>query len=412
MRKINCSEKDFADKGTHAERRFMQKEVQEQDELYMKQAIELARKGCGRTNPNPMVGAIIEKNGHVIGQGYHEKYGELHAERNALADCVEKPSGATMYVTLEPCCHYGKQPPCTQAIIESGVKRVVIGSDDPNPLVAGKGVELLKAHGIEVITGVLREECDELNEIFFHYIKTGQPFVTMKYAMTMDGKTAAYTGKSQWITSDAARVHVHEQRNRHMAIMTGIGTVLADNPMLTCRLENGRNPIRIICDTKLRIPLDSNIVKTAKEISTIIATAIGDEDIEKFISTDRKTYKKVHDLGEAGCELINPGKSGEHLNLNKLVRMLGSNENAFNCGKIDSIYLEGGQTLNWSALNSGIVNKVNAYIAPKIFGGAAAFSAVGGKGVEDPSEAVRLCNTRFTQIGVDFLMEGDVCLQE
>lgn len=198
------------------------------DMEYMQLALALARKGCGWVAPNPMVGAVIVKDGEIIGQGWHEKCGQPHAERNALASCTKSPRGATMYVTLEPCCHTGRQPPCTDAILEAGIRRVVVGSGDPNPLVAGKGIQILRAHGIEVTENVLREECQRLNEVFFHYIRTKRPFVVMKYAMTLDGKIAAYTGASKWITGEKARNHVQEQRHRYSAIMAGVGTVLAD----------------------------------------------------------------------------------------------------------------------------------------------------------------------------------------
>ena len=200
----------------------------------------LAKNGLGWTAPNPMVGAVLVKDGEIIGQGWHEKCGEPHAERNALANCKKSPQGATLYVTLEPCCHQGRQPPCVDAILEAGIRRVVVGSADPNPLVAGKGIRILREHGIEVTEHMLEEECDRLNEVFFHYIQTKRPFVVMKYAMTMDGKIATYTGASKWITSETARAHVQEQRHKYTAIMVGVGTVLADNPMLNCRMEGGK----------------------------------------------------------------------------------------------------------------------------------------------------------------------------
>ena len=242
------------------------------DAEYMRLALALAERGRGWTAPNPMVGAVIVKDGAVIGQGWHERYGEPHAERNALASCTADPAGGTMYVTLEPCCHHGKQPPCVDAILTSGIRRVVIGSADPNPLVAGKGVAILRSHGVEVTENVLREECDALNRIFFHYITTGRPFVCMKYAMTMDGKIAAFTGASKWVTGETARCHVQQQRHRFRGIMVGVGTVLADDPLLTCRMENGRNPVRIICDTHLRTPPQAQVVATADQIPTILAT--------------------------------------------------------------------------------------------------------------------------------------------
>ena len=363
---------------------------------YMKIALDLAKKGRGFVNPNPMVGAVVVKDNEIIGQGYHEKYGHLHAERNAIADCKVSPMGTTIYVTLEPCCHYGKTPPCTDAIIESGIKKVVIGSSDPNPLVAGKGVEILKSNNIEVVENVLKEECDKLNEVFFHYIKTKTPYVVMKYAMTMDGKIATYTGKSKWITGEESRLNVHKDRHKYSGIMVGVGTVLADDPMLNCRIQNGKNPTRIICDTNLRIPLDSNIVKTSQEIPTIIATSC--EDKQK-----QKAYM------DKGCKVVQISKKDNHIDLNILMRYLGEEE------KIDSILLEGGGALNWSALNSHIVNKVQTYISPKIFGGIEAKSPVSGIGVENPNHAFYLKNTSIKQIGEDILIESEVlqkCSQE
>lgn len=357
---------------------------------YMKTALELAVKGMGFASPNPMVGAVIVKDGVIIGRGWHKKYGGLHAERNAFADCDSRGidcSGADMYVTLEPCCHYGKTPPCTEAIIEHRIKRVFVGSSDPNPKVAGKGVKILREHGIEVIENVMKEECDAVNEIFFHYITTGLPFVTMKYAMTMDGKIACYTGDSKWITGEGARMNVQRERLRHSAVMVGVGTVIADDPMLTYRLENGRNPYRIICDSSLRTPTESNIIRTAKEIPTIIAT----------VSKDRE---KIELYESFGCQVIVCGE-GERTDLNELMKILGSL-------KIDSVLLEGGGQLNWSALESGIVNKVQAYAAPKIFGGMTALSPVGGKGVPNPDSAFVLEDTEVRKIGGDFLFESRV----
>lgn len=337
-------------------------------EIYMKRAIELAKKGVGNVNPNPLVGAVIVKNGEIIGEGYHEKYGELHAERNALANCKADTEGASIYVTLEPCCHYGKTPPCTEAIIKSGIKKVYIGAVDPNPLVGGKGVEILRDNGIEVETGILLEECLKQNEVFFHYIEHKIPYVIMKYAMTLDGKIATYTGKSKWITSEIARDNVHRDRSRYSGIMVGVGTVLQDNPMLTSRIENGRNPVRIICDTFLRTPLYYDVVKTARDIPTIIATQINSKaKIEPYI--------------EMGVRILEVPMKGDKLDLAFLMKLLG------NMG-IDSIVLEGGSDLNFSALNDGIVNKVQCYIAPKIFGGNSAKSPVGGLGVREVENCV------------------------
>lgn len=370
------------------------------DKKYMRLAINLAKKGAGYTAPNPLVGAVIVKNDKIIGQGFHEKYGQLHAERNALADCRSRgndPKGASIYVTLTPCCHYGKTPPCTEAIIESGISHVIIGSRDPNPQVLDKSIELLKAAGIKVTTDFLREECNQLNPIFFHYITCHTPYVTLKYAMTMDGKIATFAGHSQWITGETARAKVHQDRHLYTAIMVGIGTVLADDPLLTSRLADGsgKNPIRIICDSSLRTPLTSKIITTASEVKTMIATAENDP-------ARHAPYL------EKGCKiLVVPKDASGSIDLKILMVLLGTM-------KIDSILLEGGAALNWSALHAGIVNRLQAYIAPKIFGGKNALSPVAGDGAEFPSEAVKLTNSKITAIGEDLLIESEVlpCLQE
>ena len=365
------------------------------DAMYMSKAIELARKGCGYTNPNPMVGAVIVKNDKIIGSGYHEMYGKLHAERNALASCSESAVGATMYVTLEPCCHYGKTPPCTEAIIENRLAKVVIGSRDPNPKVSGKGARILEDNGITIVRDFMRKECDEINPVFFHYITNKTPFVVMKYAMTMDGKIATYTNESKWITGEAARENVHKDRHRYAGIMVGVGTVLTDDPLLTCRLEGGINPVRIICDTNLQTPLTSNVVKTTDEAATIIATA----------STDRGKIEKYIDKK---CKIITVSKdSNGHIDLKQLMTKLGAES-------IDSILLEGGSTLNWSALEAKVVNKVQAYIAPKIFGSQNAKSPVGGMGVSLPSQGIILENSRIYHFGNDIMIESEVkpCSQE
>ena len=356
------------------------------DVAYMRQAVALARRGTGWTAPNPLVGAVVVKDGKVIGRGYHARCGGLHAERAALADCTVSPQGATMYVTLEPCCHQGRQPPCTDAILTAGIARVVVGSDDPNPLVAGKGLEILRRGGVEVVSGVLREACDALNPVFFHFIRTKRPYVVMKYAMTMDGKIATRTGASRWITGEAARRRVHRDRHRYTAIMAGVGTVLADDPMLNCRIKGGKNPVRIICDTHLRTPLTSQIVRTAGEIPTILATC-----------AEPSLYGPYLD---AHCQVWTLPERDGHVDLDALMDRLGS-------GGIDSVLLEGGGTLNWAALESGIVQRVQAYVAPKLFGGDAK-SPVEGQGVALPDQAVALKNTRISRVGEDILLESEV----
>ena len=358
------------------------------DQQYMRRALELAARGMGRTAPNPMVGAVIVKDEEIIAEGWHHQCGGLHAERDALSRCTADPAGATMYVTLEPCCHTGRQPPCVEAILDAGISRVVIGSPDPNPLVAGKGVSILQENGVAVRIGVLREECDRLNQVFLHYITRKQPYVVMKYAMTMDGKIAAYTGLSQWITGEEARAHVQTQRHRCTGIMVGVGTVLADDPMLTCRMEGGKNPVRIICDSGLRTPLDSKLVSTAREVPTILATCSADEE-------------KIRAYEGAGCTVIRTPAQAGRVDLPFLMKELGRRE-------IDSILLEGGGTLNWSMLSAGLVCKVQAYIAPKLFGGYSAKTPVEGQGFPSPAEAVLLEHPVVTQLGPDILIESEV----
>lgn len=361
-----------------------------ENETYMRRAIELARNGTGWTNPNPLVGAVIVKDGEIIGEGWHHKYGELHAEREALKDCLARgndPAGADIFVTLEPCCHFGKQPPCTQALVEAGIKRVFVGSRDPNPLVHGKGNAFLGKNGIEVTEDFLREECDALNPIFFHYITTKRPFVALKYAMTADGKIATKTGASKWITGEAARAYVHELRSRYAAILCGIGTVLADDPMLNCRMEGGNNPLRIICDSNLRIPLESKIVKSAKEIPAII------------VCDDKADFAKRNSLEQAGLEVLTlpSGKTGK-IDLSELMKVLGKR-------KIDSVLIEGGGEINFSALKAGIVNKIYAFIAPKLFGGSEAKSPVAGEGIAGVEEAFKFGLSKISRLGDDILLE-------
>lgn len=372
------------------------------DQDYMRRAIELAKQGIGRTNPNPVVGAVIVKEGRIIGEGFHRRYGGLHAERNAIASLTEPAEGAAMYVTLEPCCHYGKTPPCTEAILENGIRRVVIGSADPNPKVAGKGAEILRKAGVQVEENFMREECDRLNPIFFHYITSRTPYVVMKYAMTADGKIATKTGASKWITGEEARLEVQKMRRRCMGIMVGIGTVLADDPLLNVRILDGKSPVRIICDSSLKIPADSRICMTAKDYPTIVAYAKEPEETGE-------RQKKICRLESLGVRAISVPDGRGQVDLRKLMEILGGQG-------IDSILLEGGAILNDSALRAGIVKEVQAFIAPKLFGGNTARTPVAGIGVELPREAVSLEFHNARQIGEDLLIEYGVrqverCLQ-
>lgn len=429
-------------------------------ERYMRLALELAKQGEGHTSPNPMVGCVVVKDGRIIGEGYHERYGKYHAERNALTHLKEDAAGADLYVTLEPCCHYGKTPPCTEIILECGIARVFIGCMDPNPKVAGKGLRILREHGVEVYTGILEDECYRLNEVFFHYITDKKPFVAVKYAMTLDGKIAAYTGDSRWVTGEEARRHTHMLRKRYTGIMVGIGTVLADDPLLNCRTEEGVDPVRIVCDSKLRIPLDSRIVKTAREIPTIVAY-VGDEtdsagetlkiaestgkssektksdeeiskqtknvgteglkENENALSNEKNQAdeklgrkKKLYRLSEAGITCLpvlgkhgkkNNGdgirdvESGIHLDLHDLLEKLGARG-------IDGILVEGGGTLNSALFEENLVDRVYAYIAPKIIGGSSARTPVEGQGIEKMCDAVKLEETAVLKLGEDICVTG------
>ena len=400
----------------------------EQQEKYMRQAINLARRGRGRTLPNPMVGAVIVKDDRVIGEGFHEEFGGLHAERNALANVTESPEGADMFVTLEPCAHHGKTPPCTEAIIESGIKRVFTGSEDPNPKVNGRGISCLEAAGIEVVKGVLKAECDSLNRIFFHYISTKRPYLMMKYAMTADGKIAAHTGDSKWISSEESRELVQSMRNEYPAIMAGIGTVLKDDPGLTCRLENGTDPVRIICDSSLKIPRDSNIIRTASVIPTFIVCAVpGMENGilskahlkgvdkgnylnrygacvsyggEEYVHGIIEPMDKAAGLISCGAGIINVCGDDGRTDLRHLMQILGG------CG-IAGVMLEGGGELNFSALKTGIVNEVNAFIGAKMVGGEAK-TPVMGEGVSVIRDAYPLKLSGISAVGEDVLINYTV----
>lgn len=366
----------------------------------MKLALELAEKGKGKVNSNPMVGAVIVKNEKIIGQGYHKCYGEAHAEINAFNSVVKDISGSTMYVTLEPCSHYGKTGPCVNKIIENKISKVVVGSLDPNPIVSGTGVKKLREAGVEVIVGVLEEECKKLNEVFMKYIVCKKPFITLKSAMSLDGKIATAKGESKWITGEKARREVHKLRNEVLGIMVGVNTIIKDNPELTCRLKNGKNPIRIVVDSTLRIPISSNVVTDVNKARTIVAT------------TNVSDKNKILELENLGVEVLIIKSKDKRVDLNELVAKLGELN-------IDSILLEGGSTLSFSAINSGIVDKLQIYISPKIIGGELSKTPVGGSGIELLSDAFKVEDLTSKFVGEDILLEGyfkregkKICLQE
>ncbi|WP_422485443.1 bifunctional diaminohydroxyphosphoribosylaminopyrimidine deaminase/5-amino-6-(5-phosphoribosylamino)uracil reductase RibD [Gudongella sp. DL1XJH-153] len=359
------------------------------DEKYMEYALELAEKGSGFTNPNPLVGAVIVKDGRIVGEGYHQYYGGPHAEVNAFHNAREDVKGATMYVTLEPCSHYGKTPPCVDAIIKRGIKKVVIGMEDPNPLVSGRGVKILQKNGIEVITGLLEDKCRVQNEIFIKYITTKKPFCIFKSAMTLDGKISTRTGDSRWVSGEESRKHVHRLRQRVAGILVGVGTAIADDPMLTTRLEGQetKNPIRIIVDSKGKLPINSKIVETSGEVRTILVT------------TDLSPKDKLEALADKGLEIMkSPVKEGRvdiPLTLSRLGEM-----------GIDSILVEGGSTIGYSFLEEGMIDKVLFFIAPKLIGGDESKTPLGGKGINLMKDAINLENIEIRMFGEDILVTG------
>ena len=355
------------------------------EEKFMKMAIELAKKGKGKVNPNPLVGAVIVKNGEIIGQGYHSKYGGNHAEIEAINNATDDVKGATIYVTLEPCFHYGKTPPCVDKLISSGISKVVIGHLDPNPLVSGKSIEKLKSLGIEVKVGVLEEECLKLNEVFIKYIKTKLPFVVLKSGVSLDGKIATKTGESKWITGATSRAKVNELRNELRGIMVGVNTVIIDDPSLNCNIDGGRNPIRIILYSNLRIPLDSKILKTAYKYETIIATT-------KNIDLNKKAL-----VEELKAKVITIDSINNKVDLNKLMIKLGEM-------KIDSILLEGGGEVNYSALEAGIIDKLMLFMAPVIIGGKESKTFVEGKGIDLLTNSFKASNLKIEYLGEDILI--------
>lgn len=365
---------------------------------YMKLALSLARATQGQTSPNPNVGAVVVKDGEIIGTGVHLKAGNPHAEVHAIRQAGENARGAELYVTLEPCSHHGRTPPCTDLIIEAGIKKVYIACTDPNPLVAGKGIKKLQQAGIEVETGICEEEALKINEKFFHYIKTNTPFVTLKAAVTLDGKIAAKTGDSKWITSPEARQDVHTLRHEHDAILVGINTVLHDNPLLTTRRpQGGKHPVRIILDTRLQIPLDAKILQD-KSTKTIIFTGRGaDED-------------KVQAVRDLGAEVIS--LETERISVRNVLQILGKK-------KITSLLVEGGSEIHASFIEAGAVQQMIIYVAPKVVGGKTAVTFVGGTGFDRIAEGLQLKFTDVEHIGPDIKItakpirkEEDACSPE
>ncbi len=360
-------------------------------EEYMQKAFQIAKKGEGRTSPNPVVGAVIVKSGMMVGEGYHPMAGMPHAEIYALNGAGKKAQGATLYVTLEPCNHYGRTPPCTEAIINAGITKVVIATPDPNPDVAGGGAKRLRDAGIKVEMGVLEKEGRKMNEVFFKYSQTKIPFVVLKTAMSLDGKLATRSGDSQWITSDEARRHVHQMRNIYDAIMVGVRTVMRDDPMLTCRIEGGRNPIRIIVDSEGSTPTSARVFQNA---------LVDGKNFLIIATTDKAPREKIEALTKAGAHvIIAPRDHNGKVDLEWLIKELGRRG-------ITSVLIEGGGTFNAAALEAGIVDKMVSFIAPKIIGGKDAPTAVEGEGVSSMKEVPELQDVSYRTIGKDIMVEG------
>lgn len=350
------------------------------DQSYMRLAIEMAKSATGQTSPNPVVGAVVVKNNQIIGLGAHLKAGEPHAEVHAIQMAGEKAKDATIYVTLEPCSHFGKTPPCADLVIKSGIKRVVIAATDPNPQVAGRGIEKMCAHGLEVEVGLLQDEAEALNQVFYHYIQTGLPFVTLKTAMSLDGKIATSSGHSRWITGEEAREDVHYYRHRHDAILVGVNTVLKDNPSLTTRLPGGgKNPIRIILDTHLRTPLDSTIITDGKAETWIVTGSEAE-------------MSKVKEMEKRGVEVIPLDTPTVKIPL--MLKMMGLKG-------ITSIFVEGGSEVHGSFLQEKAFQQLIVYFAPRIIGGRDAPSSFGGEGIQVMSEALEVNIINVEKVGQD-----------
>lgn len=358
------------------------------DKKFMARALELAANGMGHTRPNPMVGAVLVKDGEIIGEGWHEFYGGPHAEVNAFADCRADPAGATLYVTLEPCCHYGKTPPCADLIASKNLERVVVAMQDPNPLVSGKGIRKLKDAGIFVTTGVMEKEAQVLNEVFMKFITEKKPFVLYKSAVSMDGKTACHTGKSQWISSEESREEVRTLRGLYAAVMAGAGTIAADDPLLTARTEGLEDPVRIIADGKLSVSMESRV--------------FGGDSRVIVLTTSFAAPEKVEALQAKGIEVIFADSDMEGC-VDLEAAMIGLAVKG-----IDSILLEGGSETAAAAFEADIVDKIRFYMAPILIGGKDAPGAVGGTGAALIPEAVQLENIRTERSGVDLVIEGYV----
>jgi diaminohydroxyphosphoribosylaminopyrimidine deaminase/5-amino-6-(5-phosphoribosylamino)uracil reductase len=357
------------------------------DLVCMRRALELAERGRGHVEPNPLVGAVVGREGQVGGEGWHQRYGGPHAEVHALAAAGEAARGATLYVTLEPCCHHGKTPPCTDAVLRAGIRRVVAAMTDPFPQVAGRGAELLRAAGVAVEFGLLEAEAHRLNAPYLHLLATGRPYVHAKWAMTLDGRIATRTGDSKWISNESSRRRVHELRGRMDAILVGIGTVLADDPLLTARPPGPRTAVRVVLDTHGRLPLTSQLARTAKEVPTLVVTA------------GTVPESKAHALRECGCEMLALADEGERPAVTALLDALGRR-------RLTNLLVEGGSGVLGSFVDAGALNEVHVFVAPRLVGGREAPSPVGGRGMDRIHDALRLAELQVEEIDGDVLLHG------
>ena len=363
------------------------------DKYYMEKTLKLAKKGEGYTTPNPLVGALVVKDGEIVGKGYHKKAGEPHAEVYALNQAGKNAKDATLYVNLEPCCHFGKTPACSLKVIKSGIKRIVVAMEDPNPLVAGKGIRQLEEAGIEIEVGVLEKEAKILNEIFIKYITEGLPFIYLKSGQTIDGFLATSTGDSRWVTNKKARLYGHKLRHKVDAILVGVNTVLNDNPRLTTRLDDkkGIDPIRVVLDSKLKTPVNANIINQNSESKTIIATT-SDYNKDK--------YNQLKTIDNLEIIIIEQNIEGR-IDLEKALEILAKQD-------ITSILVEGGGTINYSFLHKGLADKLYAFIAPKLLGGNDGIYAYNGQGVKKMDNAFELSDIQFEMIGDNILITGKI----
>lgn len=352
-------------------------------ERFMRRALKLAARGAGRTSPNPAVGSVIVKDGRIIAEGYHKKAGRPHAEAAALSALESGAKGSTLYVTLEPCCHFGKTPPCTDAIISSGIKKVVIGAVDPNPRVSGRGISLLRAAGILVTSGVLERECRKLNEAYNRYITAGVPFVTLKLAQTLDAKTATAGGESKWITGTASRALVHRMRSMADAVMVGSSTVISDDPELNVRHLRGRDPLKVVLDTRLKTPLTARVFKGG---------------VLLIFTTKEASPSKIRKAAEAGAEVVVVPAVKGGVDLKRVLKELAKRE-------VVSVMAEAGGTLAASLLREDLVDRLSVFISPTVIG-SDGLDAVGPLGVKRLKDALKIDDLTVKRVGTDILVEG------